>query len=171
MGRECWFLFLSFLLINKLRANVCFPPLMKSMYVYGAHEMQAATLDVWNLVWATVTLNTYSAQVRPMWPILWLMSVMLVRPKLSPVVLSPSVQGLGCSNNSGGRLVFVLHFYFSTIPYIIPFLSTMSSERELEADPPSNSHTQVLTPCALPTQESLSVLLCPGLPRFMKLLF
>lgn len=66
---------------------------------------------------------------------LWLISVMLVRPKLSPLIISPSVQGLGYCNNSGSRLVFVLHFYFSTILMIsTSFLSTMSSERELEAD-------------------------------------
>lgn len=65
--------------------------------------------------------------------------------------------------------MFVLHFYFSTIlsngPYIIPFLSTMSSERELEADLLSNSHTWALTPCA-PSHPRTP--LCAALPRLAR---
>lgn len=77
-----------------------------------------------NIVPWAKRLSPGQAYVTTLLVTLWLMSVMLVRPKLSPL-RSPSVQGLSCSNNSGGRLVFVLHFHFSTIlsneSYIIPF--------------------------------------------------
>lgn len=66
------------------------------------------------------------------------------------------------------------HFYFSTHlsndSCVIPFLSTMSPERELETELVSNFHTYASISRALPTQEPLHVLLCPGMPRFIKLL-